>query len=270
MKRLVKLLLVFSLLPLSSMAASTEEVRQAVLMRQKALEMTRLQNLRVTDTYQRIFKICSVGLEYSKLAYVYESVKQTVNLGSFDTNEYNRIFANKLGISSMLAHDLRHDAFFVATNDCRLTQDQRDYFVMSLITLDLSGKLLGAVGVYGVFKASSAAYKTLRELSKTAFYALTSSGAVLAVFNFYQQLTGDAQNSEPTEEQAQSTKEQIQQHFDLNGLQSETLDIQQQVLQILNAERASLLEQLAQDPANEALKARMQKIDAKIALHAGR
>lgn len=225
--------------PLASHSQNTSVVSgKASLadMRMRAQEETQKQVIRQSESYKRLFKMCSTSGDLSRLIYVYGSVSQTVNLGLLNGSEVTRMLHDKSGLSAMLAYDLSQDGLFLATADCGMTQDQRDYFVMSLITLDLSGKLLGAAGVVGIYKATTSIMSFIRSKSVLAQRLISASGIAYGAFQFYRQLSPESVKVYKQEHPEVLTEDSILDHFNIEKIKDETAQLKMSVLASLDRE----------------------------------
>lgn len=229
----------------SATKSSLTTVAAVAALRMKAQEETQKQVIRQSESYKRLFKMCSTSGDLSRLIYVYGSVSQTVNLGLLNGSEVTRMLHDKSGLSAMLAYDLSQDGLFLATADCGMTQDQRDYFVMSLITLDLSGKLLGAAGVVGIYKATTAIMSFIRSKSVLAQRLISASGIAYGAFQFYRQLSPESVKVYKQEHPEVLTEDSILDHFNIEKIKEETSQLKISVLASLDREIFEIDQKLA-------------------------
>ena len=118
----------------SSMAQASNQNRYEYLLR-KNQELD-LKKLRSSDSYKRIFKICSTPLEFSKLQYVYAAASQVMSIATLDEDEINHLVESKYSLSQMLYKDLESKGFHQALRDCRYNSSQTSTLILSLLILE--------------------------------------------------------------------------------------------------------------------------------------
>lgn len=145
----------------------------------------RIQNIRLSKSYERIYEICSNTIELTKLRYTIAAAEQVGSLAFGSVDEIIHILKTKQGLSSLLLEDLYSDGFAQAIKDCRYSKEQTNILVISLIILDSSGKLLGGIGVFKLFKVLTKYLQIIKRRSIKTYYALMTAGFTSTAYHFY-------------------------------------------------------------------------------------
>jgi len=220
------------ILALSFVAKARETT--AFEIRAKAQSEVYKEKVRQSESYQRLYPMCSEAFDLKRLIYVYSSASQVMNLASLNTSEYQNISSSGSGVSSLLNKDLNSEALFVAFEDCGLSGKDRDYFIMSLLTLDISGKLLGASGAIGIYKVSKKVFSMLYK--KNPFLTRLLAGTAIGS-NIYYLMNSEAAHKDSGSSQKIKVDEQVAaQRYDLTDHKKAVEDLKQSVLVILNNE----------------------------------
>lgn len=147
-------------------------------------EEIRLRDLRSSEVYERIHKICSAkGFQLGQFKYTVDSIKQVFNMSN--PAELNRVLFSRERLSRELTQDLEDPAFYQVMKDCGYTVEQSGLFVLGLISADLSGKLIGAIGMITFFKRLHGASLIIKAKSPALYYAITSGGIISSAYAYF-------------------------------------------------------------------------------------
>lgn len=205
----------------------------------QAQEETRLQNLRQSDSYIRIFSICSTAYDLNKLMYTTAAAKNLIDVLSFDRDEILKMTRHQSGLSPLLTNDLSSEGFFQATLDCQMTSEQRSSLIAQLIVLDLSGKILGGVSVFFLIKSVGSLMNQIRARSEWAFWGINTSGMMLALYQLIQKLK-TPQETPSNSVSSDSSTEILEKNYDLSVVNQRTSDFKNLILSSLKKELAEI------------------------------
>ncbi len=111
-----------------------------------ARERSRLSILRQSNTYKRVFNICSTAYDLSKSVYAKAAAKEAAQMLLMNVETWEDKLVQNYTVSELLENDLTHEGFHLAMQDCGYNEGREKLFVINLLALDVFGKL-GGVGL---------------------------------------------------------------------------------------------------------------------------
>lgn len=217
----------------SSMAFDRLEV-QSELIQEKIQQKQEVKNdlIRRTIRYKRLYKICSNTIEFSKVQYAWDSAVQISNLIFANPDEIIHLKKTKKTVSKKLHDDLSSKAFLLAASDCRLSSNQRNDLILSLIIMDSSGKIIGITGMVKLFKWINSARIILTKKSRKLAYSLYTLGLGAGIYSAYEQYAQKetiALNRDK-DDATEVTNSNFTSVFNTNELDENTIDISNSII----------------------------------------
>lgn len=193
----ITLYILFFLAPLVSIANGVSAGDQSSIqlesfrLQSQIREQSRLNRIRSIESYKRIYSICSSPVELSKLNYSFQSAKQVMSIGfTFDKIEVERLMGSDNLLSQQLKSDLDSEAFTVAIKDCGYNLEDTRRLILSLILTDVSGKLVGAVGVLTGYRLIGRGFMKLKVSMPKFYKAFFGVSIASGVYYAYKQFFG--------------------------------------------------------------------------------
>ena len=246
----------------SVLAFNEEELRSQIIRDQieQTIE-TEKEVLRETERYKRIYNICSETIEFSKTQYAWESAKQISNLIFNPLDEVAHINETKKTVSKRLHHDLTSKEFLLATSDCGYSSQQKNDLILSLIIMDSSGKILGAVGVVKVMKWLNSARLLLQAKSKNLMRVLYSLGFGMGTYTLYNmyQSKDEVSVNKNNKNAIKVNKDNFSEIFQTETIDSTTIAIANSIEEKAIKKISKLEKLLESDDLSEIERAKLEK-----------
>ncbi len=189
----------------------------------KTKENIRLQGLRETDVYKRIYKICSKsGIRFGQLKYTIDGIKQVFSISN--PQELNRVLFSREKLSRELTEDLNHPAFYQVMSDCGYTVEQSGMFVLALISADLSGKLIGTIGMITFFKKLGSSLKIIKTKSPSLYYAIVGSSIISSTYAYFRPHLEKNKSSTGEQNVTIASESDLEKHFPKEVTNSKVLN----------------------------------------------